>query len=232
MQNLKSYLLVALSFTFYSCSSTPKASHEVFPIKEAQDFLQTYCSSIGDPKKQSQEMNGEILVRSSTREFKGQYPASIHFSKEGFFSLEVTNVIGGTIAMLKGRTDSIEVISTSRPQYNQKSVKQYMGLPVKLLAQLLHGDLPCPSISNVRTEGEKIVISDGPLEWQVERSDQDSGALPYRARIFEGSQLKIDLIIERWNTKEAYAEKVRVSTPEGDLKWTWRSRNWFPHQSN
>jgi hypothetical protein len=229
MQNLKSYLPVALSFLLYSCSTMPKASHETFSTDEARNFLQTYCSSIGDSEKKMQEMNGEILVRSSTREFKGQYPASIHFSKEGSFSLEVTNVIGGTIAMLKGGYDSVDVISSSKPQYNQKSVKQYMGLPVKLLAQLLHGDLPCPSISNLRTEGEKIVISDGRLEWQVERSDRDSGAVPYRARIYEGSKLKIDLIIERWNAKEAYAEKVRVTTPEGDLKWTWRSRNWFPH---
>ena len=224
MSKLKPVLFAAIVSILASCSTAPKASDKTITESEAREFLSKRCSLVGSGSAALKGLSGEILMRSSTREFKGQYPASIHFSNKGEFVLEVTNVIGGTVAMLKGNSESIEIISPSRPRFNRKSVKSYMGLPVKLLLQLLHGDLPCPDLTDVRSEGSRILVSDGHFRWEFERTDESSGVVPYRVRVLEGAGQKVEMLIDRWNQGESYAEKVKVTTPEGDLKWTWRSR--------
>ena len=93
-----------------------------------------------------------------------------------------------------------------------------------MFEQMLHGDLPCPDFSSAKVEGNEIVIKDAGLEWKIERSDRESGAVPVRVRIFEQDKIKIEMLIESWNRADFYAEKVKVRTSEGDLKWSWRSR--------
>jgi hypothetical protein len=212
-------LAIVMGLVFCACSTTPMVSHESLTVSQAKAFLDLHCS------KSLSGIRGELLVRSSTREFKGQYPASILFSDDGSFVLEVTHLLGGTLAMLKGNANSVDVVSSLKPKYNQKGIHQYMGLQVRLLAQLLHGDLPCPARTDVQVDGALVLIQDGLLQWQMELAGQGAEKVPYRIKILDGSELKMELVIERWNQEKAYAEKVKVVTPEGDLKWTWRSRN-------
>jgi hypothetical protein len=206
-----------------ACGTTPKSNKEKISQEQAEVFLKKYCSTIGTQSSLDQELIGEILVRSSTKEFKGQYPASIHFSKDKSFSLEVTNLIGGTVAILKGDMSTVEVFSPSRPKYNRKGIHQYMGLSIPLFVKLLHGDLPCPEHGEVKTVGNEIVIKDAGLDWRIERSDENSGLVPLRVRIFDKEKVKVEMVIENW-TSDHYAEKVKIRTAEGDLKWSWRSR--------
>lgn len=220
-QTLFAIVIVAL---LSSCASTPKSSQEKISKQEAEAFLKKYCSKIVPKKALEQEMTGDILVRSSTKEFKGQYPASIHYSKDQDFSLEITNLLGGTVAILKGGPTEMEVFSPSHPKYNRKGIKQYMGLSIPLLSKLIHGDLPCPDSTSVKVEGTEILVPDSGMEWRIERSDTASGSVPVRMRIFEEAKVKVELVIEDWDVEENYAKKVKVSTSEGDLKWNWRSR--------
>jgi hypothetical protein len=224
MLSLKNISVFGVVLFLTACSSTPKSSQEKISQEEATAFLKKYCSIYSAKSSLDQELTGDIVVRSSTKEFKGQYPASVHFSKDKSFTMEVTNLIGGTIAILKGEPSSIEVFSSGRPQYNRKGIKQYMGLSIPLFAKLLHGDLPCPDSSEVKVSGNEILITDAGMEWRIEKSDRDSGAVPVRVRVLEKGKTKIELLVEKWNIEQSYAEKVKVHTSEGDLKWTWRSR--------
>ena len=216
--------ILFLSAFLSSCSTTPESSRERISSAEARAYLAKNCSKGGDTHSLA-SVRGEILVRSSTREFKGQYPASVMVSEKGTLTLEVTNLIGGTVATLKGDSESLEVVSAIKPQYNRKNIREYMGLPVRLLIQLLRGDLPCPALASVETDGSIMVIREGSRIWKIEKSDVQSGEVPLRVVIAKDATIEVDLLIERWNQKEAYAEKVRVKTPEGELKWNWRSRS-------
>jgi len=217
------FQVLVLVWAAASCSTTPESNREQISTADARAFLAQYCSKVGGASLVT-PIRGELLVRSSTREFKGQYPASVQISKNGELVLEVTNLIGGTVAMLKGDLNSLEVVSRLKPQFNRKNIRHYMGLSVPLLVQLLHGDLPCPSSTAIEADGTSIVLKDQSLIWKIERSDAKSGAVPLRLVILDGATVQVDMTIERWNSDQSYAEKVKVTTPEGDLKWTWRSR--------
>ena len=107
MLNLNNVLVFGVVVFLTACSSTPKSSQEKISQEEATAFLKKYCSTYSSKSSLDQELIGDIVVRSSTKEFKGQYPASVHFSKDKSFTMEVTNLIGGTIAILKGDPSAV-----------------------------------------------------------------------------------------------------------------------------
>ena len=171
-------------------------------------------------------------MRSNTREFKGQYPASLHFEKNGTFLMEVTNILGGTMMRMSGNPSGIEVLVPSKPRYNRKGITTYLGLELPVLAQLLHGDLPCPRGSpKVQVEGSTMVLQTPNWKWIFERATDEEGLIPVKVRLVPSvanpkiaAEQTILLTIEDWDRDEAFAKKVVVKSFDGELKWTWRSR--------
>jgi hypothetical protein len=218
-------MVLSCSF-FIACSSSPKVSESAGTESQARRWLKKYCS------KGSRELGGNLVVKSNTREFKGQFPASVLVKKNGEFQLEVTNIIGGTLLRLTSNGMTLQILSPSRPQFNQSVASQYLGLEIPILTELLLGDLPCPNeglLSSVRVEGSLMVVQTPTWRWSFEKSDGASGEVPFRillsAQTQSGAPLKVELRVEEWDLDQSFAKKVSVLSPEGELKWVWRSRN-------
>lgn len=219
----------ALGFVLFStflssCSSTPKVSAERVSEAQAKSWFQKYCS------KGPRELTGDLVVKSNTREFKGQFPAGIHIDPTGSFKLEVTTILGGTVLRLSSDGSSMSIESPSRPKLNQIRATQYLGLDVPVLTELLLGDLPCPSVKDqlsIKVQGNQMLIQTPLWKWIFEKSDEASGAVPVRVLLSrsdqKGTSIEIELKIENWELAQNYAKKVSVKAPEGTLSWTWRS---------
>jgi hypothetical protein len=166
-------------------------------------------------------------MKSNTREFKGQFPASVSIQKDGRLFLEATNIVGGTVLRIDGTTAAFNLEVPIKPRFSRKGLTEYLGLEIPVLAELLMGDLPCPS----QWSGKDVSVTDGRIEirssghaWQFERSAESIEAVPVRVVLTtEGISSRIELEIESWDAN--YARKVRVHSPEGDLKWVWKSRS-------
>jgi hypothetical protein len=171
-------------------------------------------------------------MKANTLEFKGQYPASIHFEKTGDFGLEVTNIIGGTLVRLKGDQKALSIEVPTKPKFNRKDVTHYLGLEMGILAQLLYGDLPCPlpeKRKELSVQGPSMVIETEQWRWVYDHASAEQNEVPVRLRLFptgadSTGKVQIEMNIESWDYPESYARKVSVKSPEGELKWTWRSR--------
>ena len=229
MRTLQFLSLTFAVVLFSACSSTPKVNQSSVSQKEAEVWLQKYCSKYRPQDSSQPEVFGDIVMRSSTKEFKGQYPASIHYEKNGSFMMEVTNILGGTMMRLTGSPQSIEILVPSKPQFNRKGVTHYMGLELPILAQLLRGDLPCPNEkSKPQVDHASIVLQTSTWKWVFDRATVEDGLIPVRVRLVAPKET-ITLTIEDWNRSdvagEQFAKKVVVQTIDGELKWTWRSRD-------
>jgi len=218
--------LVFLALLFVvGCASTPKTNQEKISIVEAQAWLTRYCS-----KPIDHEMAGSLVMKANTKEIKGQYPASLHFDANGPFQLEVTNIIGGTMVSIQGDPTQISIQVPSKPKFNRAGVTSYMGIETPILRQLLHGDLPCPTADfrkKMTVEGSKIVLSSENWKWNFERSTPESGDVPVKVTLVSPAgepDSGIEMTVEDWDRTKNYAKKVAVKTPEGELKWSWRSR--------
>ena len=85
-RKLASLFLFTFPFAIASCTSSPKASQVKVTENQAKNWFEQYCS------KGLRNENGDMVVHSNTKEFKGQYPANLRFDASGGFTLEVTNI--------------------------------------------------------------------------------------------------------------------------------------------
>jgi hypothetical protein len=200
---------------------------------QAKTWFAQYCSR--GPRKQ----DGEIVLRASTKEFKGQYPADIRFEQNGGFTLEVTNILGSTMLRITSDGKEMETLVPPKPQYNRQHIAHYLGLDLPILTELLLGDLPCPTAwkaGGVKVEGNRMQIVTSNWIWNFLKSDEESKGIPISIHLDPVQKSSpnpslnqgIDLQIEDWDSELRYAKKVSVKSPEGELKWTWRNRNANP----
>ncbi len=209
-----------------ACAGTPKVSQERVTQERAEEWLKQYCSP------GMRELAGDLLIKSSTKEFKGQFPASLHFEKDGKFLLEVTHILGGTLMRLSSDSKSFNIEMPSKPKLNQKGLTHYLGLEVPVLSQLFLGDLPCPEVGvkrDVKVFENEIRIVTPQWTWIFYQSSESEGFVPVRVMLIPTSQevdsrVKIELLIESWDRELGFAKKVSVHSPEGELRWIWKNR--------
>lgn len=208
-----------------SCSTAPKRDEGAVSLEEARAWLGRYCS------KGPRALNGSLVFKAKTKEFKGQHPGNLRFEPEGGFTLEVTHILGGTLMRLTsdGRTYSLDI--PTKPRFNRKDETRYLGIELPILRGLLLGDLPCPipggNAEPVEVAGSTIRLKVGPWIWVFSRALAADEKLPFQVEILpaEGGAPVFVLSIEEWDQKLNYAKKVKLVTPEGELKWVWRSRS-------
>ncbi|MBS1960377.1 MAG: hypothetical protein JST80_12945 [Bdellovibrionales bacterium] len=208
-----------------ACSTAPKVSEDKVGQSEADTWFNKYCSNSG-----LVGVMGELVIKSDTKEFKGQFPASVAFKKDGTFNLEITNIVGGTVAQLSGDSRAMQITVPSKKQYNRSGVTHYLGLEMAVLVPLLRGELPCPTEARtkgvrVQAEGNAMRVRTTNWDWYFYRSLKDQGEVPARVVLKSpNGKQTIEMDVENWNDEEKYLKKGHVHSPEGDLKWTWRDR--------
>ncbi len=223
--SIHSLVVVSLLTLLSACSSSPKISQTNVSDRDTKAWFSQYCS------KGLHAMSGDLMIKSNTREFQGQFPASIRFESSGAFILEVTSIIGGTMMRLTSDGRSMETMVPSKPKYSRKGIAHYLGLDLPILTELLLGDLPCPKevlSGGIKAEGNRMVMVTPNWRWSFEKAEASEGGVPVRITLLPTTvadpKLKIELIIEDWDREHRYAKKVTVKSPEGELRWTWRNR--------
>jgi hypothetical protein len=225
MRFLSVRLVILLVLFLTSCSTAPKRDEGAVSAEEARAWLGRYCS------KGPRALNGSLIFKAKTKEFKGQHPGSLRFEPGGGFTLEVTHILGGTLMRLTsdGRTYSLEI--PTKPRFNRKDEARYLGIDLPILRGLLLGDLPCPypgvNAEPVEVSGATIRLKVGPWIWVFSRAEVEEEKLPFEVELLpaEGGPAVFVLSIEEWDQQANYAKKVKLTTPEGELKWVWRNRS-------
>jgi hypothetical protein len=207
-----------------ACAGAPRISTERFTREAAKKWLGNYCS------RGPRGLMGQLVIRSDTPDFKGQFPASIRVGPEEGLLLEVTHILGGTLVRLRSDFRSFELEFPSKPAQNRKGLTRYLGLEVPVLSQLLFGDLPCPEggkRESIRVVENRVEIEDGDWIWTFFRGEGDA-QVPVKVVLAprgpEAATRRVELEIIAWDSQNGFAEKVRLQGPEGTLKWIWKNR--------
>jgi hypothetical protein len=208
-----------------ACSTVPIRDESAVSVEEARAWLSRFCS------KGPRAMNGSLVFKAKTREFKGQHPGNLRFEPGGGFTLEVTHILGGTLMRLTsdGLTYALEI--PAKPRLNRKEETRYLGIELPILRGLLLGDLPCPlsgkDAESVEVSGATIRLSSGPWIWVYSRTSRGGEKVPFQVELLpaEGGVASFVLSIEEWDSGRSFAPKAKLTTPEGELKWVWRSRS-------
>lgn len=220
-------MLIAAST--WSCSSAPTRAQDTISVSQAREWLAQYCS------KGPRELSGSLVFLANTPEFKGQHPGSVRMEKSGAFVLEATHILGGTLLRITSDGKTLDLVAPSRPKTNRSGITRYLGIELPILQGLLAGDLPCPTewkTSEIAVEGSEIRLATPSWIWSFSRAVEQDDRIPFGIDLIPSKENpgrdevkpRIELRIESWDRKKGFARKVKIHTPEGDLKWTWRSR--------
>jgi hypothetical protein len=207
-----------------ACAGTPKVSLDRVSEDQAKIWLERNCSV------SSKSLTGELVLKSDSVDFKGQFPAQVRFERDGTYVLEVTHLLGGTWVRLSSDSKTFSLEFPSKPARNRNGMTHYLGLEIPILSQLLQGDLPCPPEvrkGRFRVSGHVIEVDSGGWTWTFLKGEPPE-EVPVRVILAPRVQMsgagKVELEIVSWNTEERFAEKVILRSPEGMLKWIWKNR--------
>lgn len=96
------------------------------------------------PARDSSEVTGSIWLKASSPEASGQFPANVKATAPSSLVLEVTNLVGGTEAIIKVDGLKYSIQSTKKNVREQKGYGTWGGIPLVWATELFLGRIPCP----------------------------------------------------------------------------------------
>lgn len=213
-----------------SCSTVPKGA-----AGDPKALLSQACA----PGKGTTGVTGSVWLKAASKEAKGQFPAAVNAQSPATLRLEITNLVGGTEAVItvEGQRYAIQV-----PGKNQRSEQgqgSWGGIPLRWSTELFLGRVPCPNPGEL--EGADVAVDeDGVLTVETRSSLQGQGEkFVYRFRSWNGGRWPVSL---HWEKKGPLATSVefkfddpedRTASPrkweakssQGEVKVRWRDRD-------
>ncbi len=136
---------------------------------EPETLLRMTC----EPGASVQAVDGSVWLKATSKDASGQFPADVHAKAPNQLKMEVTNLIGGTEALISvdGTKYKIEIPSKTRDKKDKKSGKKgsgpspaeegnhsWGGIPLRWATDLFLGRIPCPPAASIKEA--KLTIDD------------------------------------------------------------------------
>ena len=110
----------------------------------AETLFADACS----PGQANRSVTGSIWMKATSKEAKGQFPASVNAHSPDSVTLEVTNLIGSRQALIRVNHGSYTIDvpeDQGRRQRQEKGEGSWGGIPLRWASELFLGRIPCPS---------------------------------------------------------------------------------------
>jgi hypothetical protein len=179
------------------------------------------------PGQASQLIKGAVWLKAQSKEASGQFPAYVTAQAPDSLRMEVTNLVGGTEAVIavKGLQYSINV--PKQKTRNEKGSGSWGGIPLRWSTELFLGRIPCPAPLKPGAQMALSRTDDGELRVEVPAGlGSDPELYVYKFREYAGQPWPEQL---HWERKGNFAVAVdfRFDDPEDKTlsprKWEARS---------
>ncbi len=194
-----------------------------------------------------QKVSGSVWLKARSNETSGQFPAVVSVLSPGELHMEVTNLLGGTEAILEVKNGKYTLKGgQSKKSVTQEGAGYWAGIPLEWATALFLGRVPCPSLE--ASKSARFALSEKGDELRVELPAQSGRAaetFAYRFRDWGGKLWPEALRWERnpkagTNTLEGVTSvEFKFDDPEegsgspkrweavsaqGEIKVRWRDR--------
>jgi hypothetical protein len=210
------------------------------PVKPEADpraLLGQACS----PGARVKAVKGSVWLKAKSKEASGQFPAVVEAPSPDKLKMEVTNLVGGTEAILtvEGRHYKIEV--PHHKDRNEQGETSWGGIPLQWANALFLGRIPCPDSSitkdavfHVSGQSELVVETPETLARLPERyvyhfRPLGTGIWPdslhwERKGIAGSAPIVVDFKFEEPEDKTQSPQKWEAKGSQGEVKVRWRDR--------
>ena len=137
----------------------------------AQDLFRYACT----PGKDVTSAKGHLWIKALSKEASGQFPADAIATSPDQLKLEITNILGGTEALILVDGDHYEIKGgKGQKETKEQGYGSWGGIPLRWAATLFLGKIPCPDPDkkwkmSTSLDGDLVVESGGPEAFAPER---------------------------------------------------------------
>lgn len=134
-----SLCVLAILVLVSGCSHAPTSSNSG-PGGDPRAALALACQ----PGATIKSVKGSVWLKAKSKEASGQFPAEVEAPSVDRLKLEITNLVGGTEAILtiEGRHYKIEV--PNHKERDEQGESSWGGIPLQWANALFLGRIPCP----------------------------------------------------------------------------------------
>ncbi len=217
---LRSLGVWLIAGVFLAGCSSVKRAHE----RDPNALLAEICS-IG---RQFSVVNGSLWLKAESPEASGQFPADVRMDGPGMMKMEVTNLLGGTEAIIEVLGDRFELktVLNGRPQV-QKGAGSWAGIPLEWATALVLGRFPCPGseligTAKLSTPAENVLSVEVPR-----RLGKDEQIFIYHLRVWGGQLWPFRV---EWTKKGSFGNEVNFEFEDPEdgshipRRWSARSK--------
>lgn len=129
-----------------SCATAPQLTRTYAPSE--------LYSAVCEAGAQLQSAEGEIALRMRSDDLSGRFSAQVRVWAPESMRLEVTNLFGGTEAVISIRRNRYEIIRYREGEsHEERKVSNWGGIPLILAYDLFLGKFPCPKLPSEGPNG-------------------------------------------------------------------------------
>jgi hypothetical protein len=194
------------------------------PLLAGKDPVALF-SEICTPALPATEVTGEVWIVATSPEATGRFPAVVRAASTPVptLHLEVTNLLGGTVARIQLDAGGLQVFREGRMEASAR--EQYAGIPLRFGVDLFLGARPCPSEKpRLRYEDEQLIA-----ETKEERFEY--GFRAHGAKLWVDSvawirgESRIDFSFDRPEDPSGAPQEWQAKSSRGEVRVRWKRRD-------
>jgi predicted nucleic acid-binding Zn-ribbon protein len=238
--------IVSLGFSLGGCATAQKGSSEIDSAlwstlsKDPGHLLEAVCK-VG---RKTQAVQGRVSVKAKSKESSGQFPASVVAKDPGQLILEVTNLFGGTEALITVDGGVYKIDVPGKPERTEKGLGSWGGIPLRWASELFLGRFPCPE--NQDSSQLKVEVpARGQLKTKSPAHFGEVETFVYDLRAENGTPWPHHIVWQRGLENGVFAVKVEfrfddpdsetliptkweAASEQGEVKVRWKERKLSP----
>lgn len=228
--DLKLLGIAASALGFWACAHTP--------VKQGlspDSLMEAACS----PGHSNHTVIGSIWMKATSKEAKGQFPASVNASDPEQVTLEVTNLIGSPQATIKVDHGSYTIDMPDEKKGTSRKAQgsgSWGGIPLRWASELFLGRIPCPSADSRSHLTLSVQPDTSDLTAETAASPTgDSERFVYHFRQWGGkpwpeslhwerkgrTPTSVDFKFDDPDDKTGSPKKWEAKSPRGEVKLRW-----------
>ena len=208
------FLIFAISVLISGCAHTPPLAG-----KDLTGLFSEICA------RPAAEITGEVWVVATSPEATGRFPATVRVASSPVpaLDLEVTNLLGGTVARVQLDAEGLRVFREGRMEASAR--ENYAGIPLRFGVDLFLGARPCPNEKpRLRVEEERLIA-------ETKDESFEYGFRPHGAKLWVDQVIwirggnRVEFAFDRPEDPTGAPQEWQAKSERGEVRVRWKRRD-------
>ncbi len=212
-------------------------AHSKFTVKtmDPKALVNQICSQ----RDVARSIKGSVWMKVKSNDASGQFPADVVADGDGKLSLEVTNLLGGTEAIITVEGSQYRIQVPNKPERKEVGYGYWGGIPLRWASDVFMGYIPCPMAKNLPDAQFQFGKDEDLVVQTIASLDSEPERFTYRFRSWWGKpwvdsvkwerlgalKLTVEFKFDEPHADTGIPQKWEAKSVQGEVKVRWKERD-------